>query len=138
MTHHYFNVKEMLNILRKQDGFINEEGVYCYIFNMIKANTQLGNKDKYVINFSKIALRSNAVGKFVWYLNQYFDDETLSKIIFTNVSVVQYRQLVVSSMSYNQCVYREMEKKSHDVEQFLADRPQIKEQFDSLTSRMGK
>ena len=105
---------------------------------MINANVQLGNKDKYVINFSKIALRSNAIGKFVWYLNQYFNNETLSKIIFTNISVVQYRQLFISAMSYNQHAYKEMEKKSQDVEQFLADRPQIKEQFDSLTKRMSK
>lgn len=138
MIHHYFNVKEMLNYLKKQDGYINEEGVYCYIFNMINTNVRLGNKDKYVINFSKIALRSNAVGKFVWYLNQYFDNETLNKIIFTNVSVIQFRQLFVSSMSYNQRAYKEMEKKSHDIEQFLAGRPQIKEKFDSLISRMDK
>ena len=128
----------MLNYLKKQDGYINEEGVYCYIFNMINTNVRLGNKDKYVINFSKIALRSNAVGKFVWYLNQYFDNETLNKIIFTNVSVIQFRQLFVSSMSYNQRAYKEMEKKSHDIEQFLAGRPQIKEKFDSLISRMDK
>ena len=138
MRHHYFNVKEMLNIIQKQNGYMDEERVYCYIFNMINANVQLGNKDKYVINFSKIALRSNAIGKFVWYLNQYFNNETLSKIIFTNISVVQYRQLFISAMSYNQHAYKEMEKKSQDVEQFLADRPQIKEQFDSLTKRMSK
>lgn len=138
MKLHYFNIKEMLNILKSQDGYINEERVYCYIFNMINTNVKLGNKDKYVINFSKIALGSNSVGKFVWYLNQYFDNETLNKIIFTNISVVQYRQLFVSSMSYNQRAYKEMEKKSQDVEQFLADRPQIKEQFDSLTRRMSE
>lgn len=139
MIHHYFNIKEMLYIQKDQLGHIDVEGIYCYIFNMINANVSFGNKkDKYVINFSKIALRGHAVGKFVWYLNQYFDNEILDKIIFTNISVNQYRQLFVSSMSYNQQVYKEMEKKSQDVEQFMADRPQIKEQFDSLTKRMGK
>ncbi len=138
MKDHYFNVKEMLTILKRENGYIDEERVYCYIFNMINANVKLGNKDKFVINFSKISLKSNAVGKFVWYLNQYFDNETLERIIFTNISVNQYRQLFVSSMSYNQRVYKEMEKQSQDVEQFLADRPQIKEQFDSLIRRMGK
>lgn len=138
MYKHNFKVKEMLNVQKKRGDYINEEGVYCYIYNIINTNVQLGNNDVYIIDFDEIPLDSIAIGKFVWYLNQSFDTCTLGNIIFTNISVLQYRQLYVSSMSYNQKVYQDMQKKAQDVEQFLAEHPQVKEQFDSLMKRWEK
>lgn len=132
----YFNVMDMLNMQAKQDGFINEEDVYCYIYNIIFNNVKLGNFDfQYIIDFENISLDSCAAGKFIWYLNQCFGNDILSNILFTNFSLVQYRQLTTAYFTYNQQAFNDMQKTSQNIEQLLKNRPQIKDQFDSLMER---
>ena len=135
----YFNVMDMLNMQAKQDGFINEEDVYCYIYNIICNNVKLGNFDfQYIIDFENISLDGISVGKFIWYLHQSFNDNILSKILLNNFSLIQYRQLTSSFVTYNQKVYENMQKQSQNVEKLLQEKPEIKEQFNSLMERWNK
>lgn len=136
MTQTYFKVSDMLQLQAKQEGYINEEGVYCYIFNIINTNICLGdNTIQYIIDFENISLDSCAAGKFIWYLNQCFGNDILSNILFTNFSLVQYRQLTTAYFTYNQQAFSDMQKASQNIEQLLKNRPQIKDQFDSLMER---
>lgn len=132
----YFKVSDMLQLQAKQVGYINKEGLYCYIFNIINTNVQLGNNGfRYIIDFENISLGDTTAGKFIWYLNQCFGNDILSNVLFTNFSLAQYRQLTTAYFTYNQQAFSDMQKTSQNIEQLLKNKPQIKDQFDSLMER---